>query len=123
MVAAAFALVALLVTLAAVSIACWGFNSFGEAFFIMNFFHAWQYFALVWWSERKNMMSKLHVSNRSWGAVAAIAIFLIVAFGYGFWAETVDSDRSVIFFNLIIVVAIMHFWYDGFIWSVQKKQV
>lgn len=26
--------------LAVVSITCWGFNSFGEAFFVMNFFHA-----------------------------------------------------------------------------------
>lgn len=39
--------VALLVVLAAVSIVCWGFNSFGEAFFVVNFFHALQYFFIV----------------------------------------------------------------------------
>ena len=33
----------------AVSLYAWGFNSFGEAFFVMNFFHALQYFAIVWW--------------------------------------------------------------------------
>jgi hypothetical protein len=30
------------------SIYAWGFNPFGLAFFIMNVFHAWQYFALIW---------------------------------------------------------------------------
>jgi hypothetical protein len=34
------------------SIFTWGFNSFVEAFFIMNFFHALQYFSLVWFSEK-----------------------------------------------------------------------
>ncbi len=52
-----------------VSIYTWGFNTWGEAFFIMNVFHAVQYFGIV------------------------------------------------------LVMSIMHFWYDGFIWSVQKKQV
>ena len=43
---------ALYLTTGTVSIACWGFGSFGHAFLIMNFFHALQYFAIVWWSER-----------------------------------------------------------------------
>ncbi len=47
--------IGLLVSTGLVSIFTWGFNTFGEAFFIMNFFHAWQYFALVWWSEKKNL--------------------------------------------------------------------
>ena len=38
----------LLASTALCSIYTWGFDSFGQAFFIMNFFHAWQYFALVW---------------------------------------------------------------------------
>lgn len=59
----------LLVSTGLVSIYTWGFNTWGEAFFIMNVFHAVQYFGIV------------------------------------------------------LVMSIMHFWYDGFIWSVQKKQV
>ena len=54
-------------------------------------------------------------------ATVATALFLGIGFSYGFWAETLtDSD---LFFNVVIVISIMHFWYDGFIWSVRKKQV
>ncbi len=114
--------VVLLVTTGLVSIYTWGFNTFGEAFFIMNFFHAWQYFAIVWWSERKNLQRRAHLESKSWGKAILLLAFLAIAFGYGFWAETLDTAHPV-FFNLVIVVSIMHFWYDGFIWSVRKKQV
>jgi hypothetical protein len=114
--------VALLVTTGIVSIYTWGFNTFGEAFFIMNFFHAWQYFAIVWWSEKKNMTHRFRLDNFSWGPAVMFSIFIGIAVAYGFWAETFDT-QSAIMFNLVIVVAIMHFWYDGFIWSVRKKQV
>ncbi len=113
--------VLLLVSTGLVSIYTWGFNTFGEAFFIMNFFHAWQYFALVWWSERKNLVSVAHVQNVSWGMPLIFVIFLSVGLGYGLWAEMLNTN-SAVFFNLAIVVSIMHFWYDGFIWSVRKKQ-
>jgi hypothetical protein len=38
-----------------VSIWAWGFNPWGQAFFIMNLFHAVQYLALVWWSEGRRI--------------------------------------------------------------------
>jgi hypothetical protein len=114
--------VALLASTGVVSIYTWGFNTFGEAFFIMNFFHAWQYFAIVWWSEKRNLLHRLHLDHVAWGSAAMLLLFLLIAFGYGYCAETMD-DRSAIFFNLVIVVAVMHFWYDGFIWSVRRKQV
>ena len=54
--------------------------------------------------------------------MGALLILLTVGFGYGFWAETSDSNNEAAY-NLIMVIAIMHFWYDGFVWSVRKKQV
>src|SRR5262249_24608567 len=39
--------VAMLVSTAICSIYAWGFNAFGQAFVIMNFMHALQYFAIV----------------------------------------------------------------------------
>ncbi|HZN54144.1 MAG TPA: hypothetical protein VFB67_02375 [Candidatus Polarisedimenticolaceae bacterium] len=109
------------------SIYTWGFNSFGEAFFIMNFFHAFQYFGLVWWSEQKNMRSLFRLERIGGGKALSLILFLGITFGYGFWAEVFDTEtvgRQVdVAWNIAIVVAIMHFWYDGFIWSVQKKQI
>ena len=49
------------------------------------------------------------------------ALFLVVGGAYGFFAE-VFADVSVLL-SITLVVSIMHFWWDGFIWSVRKKQV
>lgn len=109
------------------SIYTWGFNSFGEAFFIMNFFHAFQYFGLVWWSEKKNMKSLFRLERIGGASALTLLLFLGISFGYGFWATVFDTEtvgpRVDVAWNIAIVVAIMHFWYDGFIWSVRKSQV
>jgi hypothetical protein len=100
-----------------VSIACWGFGSFGEAFLIMNFFHALQCFALVWATERKTITAFLRCPP-----ALALPIFTAAGLGYGFWrAHTPDSIVAVV--ALGNVVSLMHFWYDGFVWSVRKGQV
>jgi hypothetical protein len=117
-----FQKVALLVFTGLCSIYTWGFNTFGEAFFIMNFFHAWQYFAIVWWTEKKNLVKTLGLDGSRWGRPLALTLLLAVGFGYGFWAEMNDGTSGAAL-NLILVISIMHFWYDGFVWSVRKKMV
>lgn len=115
--------VALLVFTGACSIYTWGFNSFGEAFFIMNFFHAWQYFGLVWWSERGNLRERMGLARVSWGGSAALAAMVLAAGSYGVWAELVDSSEQRVALSVTLVVSLMHFWYDGFIWSVRRREV
>lgn len=119
--------VVLLASTAAVSIYTWGFNSFGQAFFIMNFFHAFQYFGIVWWSEKKSMMSLFRLQDVKWGKWATLALFVLIAASYGVWAEVADNgvlpSGLDLGWNVTIVVSLMHFWYDGFIWSVRKSQV
>ena len=104
------------------SVYTWGFNSWGEAFFIMNFFHALQYFGIVWAREQKNMMRLFRVQGlRAAKPLAAIGL-ISLAFVYGFWVEALDSEIEWLW-AITLVVSIMHFWYDGFIWSVRKKQI
>jgi hypothetical protein len=107
---------ALYLTTGTVSIACWGFGSFGEAFLIMNFFHAFQYFGIVWWSERNNLTRTFR-----W-APLAIGALLFFGLGYGFWLAHRPADLVPIV-ALSNVVSLMHFWYDGFVWSVRKGHV
>ncbi len=114
--------IALLVFTGACSIYTWGFNSFGEAFFIMNFFHAWQYFGLVWWSERQHLRRRLGLEHVRWGGLVALLAMLAVAGTYGVWAECVSSDQRFAL-SVVLVVSLMHFWYDGFIWSVRRQEV
>jgi len=103
------------------SIACWGFSSFGAAFIIMNIFHAVQYFALVWWADGKNITEKLTPKKSPARKYFAISAFLLISFAYGSWTVVAVGDKL----NLAIfhTVSILHFWYDGFIWSVTKKDV
>jgi hypothetical protein len=104
------------------SVYSWGFNSWGEAFFIMNFFHAFQYFGLVWASEQRNL-GRIFGLGRLQLAKPLVAIaFVSAGFSYGFWVESLDSEIEWLW-AITLVVSMMHFWYDGFIWSVRKKQV
>ena len=100
-----------------VSVLAWGFGSFGDAFLIMNFFHAWQYFALVWWIERESIESLFRSGPR-----VSFLLFVGLALGYGSWRASRGAD-IVLFLAVANVVSILHFWYDGFIWSVRRGDV
>lgn len=113
--------VVLLASTAACSIYAWTFNPFGQAFFIMNFFHAFQYFALVWHIEKKNITGLFRLSALGSAKIIALVLFIGIAASYGVFAEVIA--RSGMLLSISLVVSIMHFWYDGFIWSVRKRQV
>ena len=121
-----FQKVALYVILGLVSITCWGFNTFGEAFFVMNFFHALQYFFIVWHTEGSNVTRTFGLERVPLGRYLALALFVAVAASFGVWATGVWTGlrpSSTTFASIIILVSILHFWYDGFIWSVRRGQV
>lgn len=104
------------------SIYTWGFNTWGEAFFIMNFFHAIQYLALVWAMEKKTIIQRFRLASaRRAGPLAALAFFGLIAL-YGVFAELLDAEITGLW-ALTIVVSLMHFWYDGFVWSVRRKEI
>jgi len=101
-----------------VSIYSWGFNTWGEAYLIMNAFHALQYFGIVWAFEKKNLTRMFR--TQSLGPVVTATIFMGLCLGYG---VVVSSNGIYALAALSMVVSLMHFWYDGFIWSVRKDQV
>jgi hypothetical protein len=78
--------VMLLVSTAACSITCWTFDSFGQAFFVMNFFHALQYFALVWHIEKGTCpgFSGCALARRD---ARDFRAFVGLGAAYGFFAE------------------------------------
>jgi hypothetical protein len=105
-----------------VSIYTWGFNSFGEAFLIMNLFHALQYFGIVWTMEKKNMRRMFRLDKARLGGPLTCVLFVTVAISYGLAVEAWGDGRWLPWWCFHITVSLMHFWYDGFIWSVRKKQ-
>jgi hypothetical protein len=104
------------------SLYSWGFNSWGEAFFIMNLFHALQYFGLVWATENKNMRQRLRIDGSRLGKPLTLGLFVGLALLYGIWVQYMDPNMKWLW-AITLLVSILHFWYDGFVWSVRKKQV
>jgi len=102
-----------------VSIYTWGFNTWGEAFLIMNLFHAVQYLALVWAMERDRIANVFRVPGRP---RLALALYLAGVGAYGLGVQAVDASMTVLW-AITIVCSLMHFWYDAFVWSVRKAQV
>lgn len=112
----------LLASTALVSLVSWGFDPWGEAFFVMNAFHAVQYLALVWATQSGRLAARFSGLARRGPALLLAAIYLGLTFGYGVFVEKLDSDRHALW-SLTMVVSLMHFWYDGFIWSVSRDDV
>lgn len=104
-----------------VSIYVWGFRSFFDAFWVMNFFHALQYFAIVSFTERQNLSRLFRVDRIPYGGVLASVWTVTLCLLYGLWVGRQLSGSWTA--SLVLTTSIMHFWYDGFIWSVKKKQV
>ena len=70
-----------------------------------------------------NLRRLLRVTDWAWGRGAhARCISWGLGALYGLLAHTGDaSNRTLI--CVTMTISIMHFWYDGFIWSVRKRQV
>ena len=113
--------VSLLAIAGGVSTYVWGFRSFFDAFWVMNFFHALQYFTIVFYTERKNLARLFRVERFALGGAIILAWLVLLTFLYGLWAGFYSTGAWMT--STVITVSIMHFWYDGFIWSVKKKQV
>jgi hypothetical protein len=102
-----------------VSIYTWGFNSWGQAFLIMNLFHGVQYLALVWVMEKKRIGELMRMPNRP---QLVLAVYLGSCIAYGLGVQALDADLTTLW-AITMVVSLMHFWYDAFVWSVRRAQV
>jgi hypothetical protein len=109
----------LLASTGAVSIYTWGFNSWGQAFLIMNLFHAVQYLGLVWAIEGKRFAGLVRLPHRP---RLATLLFVAVVAAYGLGVQVLDVGLTALW-AVTIVVSLMHFWYDAFVWSVRKAQI
>lgn len=115
--------IALLLSTAATSIYAWGFLPPLEAFFVANLFHGLQYFAIVWWTEKRNIRRVFGMSRLDGGQWLALALFAstVGLFGIGYELQNYQDLRWAMAVG--IVVSLMHFWYDGFVWSVRRNDV
>ena len=100
------------------SIFAWGFLPPMAAFFVANFYHGLQYFGIVWAKEKTNIRKTFRLNTKKHGSKTALFLFCIILIVLGLFHVVLGSDRIAL--ALFTVVSLMHFWYDGFIWSVRK---
>ena len=104
---------------ALVSIYTWGFNTWGQAFLIMNLFHGVQYLALVWAMEGRRIAARMRLPGRP---RLALALYVGGVLLYGFGVQVLDAGLTALW-AITIVVSLMHFWYDAFVWSVRRAEI
>ncbi|MFW2852620.1 hypothetical protein ACM61V_11935 [Sphingomonas sp. TX0543] len=110
---------ATMIVTGAVSILAWGFSPPLVALATVNLYHAIQYFALVWAKEGGRMTDKLGRGSRKRAALLFFAGSGIFGLGYAAAA----SGHLKWYVAPFIACSLLHFWYDGFVWSVRKRQV
>ena len=115
--------VALLASVATASIYAWGFLPPLEAFFVSNLFHGAQYFAIVWWFERGTLRNALHLDASFRSVLLVFAVFASVIVGAALFYEAALFNKLRWMLAASLVISLMHFWYDSFIWSVRRHEV
>ncbi len=67
------------------------------------------------------MRRAFRLENTRAGLGLTLVVFVAVSFAFGLWCTFFARNRFEVV--LFLVAEILHYWFDGFVWSVRKKQV
>src|SRR5437016_10465878 len=96
---------------------------------LFEVFHDVQYLSLVWIYNRKRVESDSSISGfmrfvfRRSGALVGVYIGLVLAYGGLSLSKSyvgIDAVKNILT-GVVTASAILHFYYDGFIWKVREK--
>src|ERR1700747_2579407 len=96
---------------------------------LFEVFHDVQYLSLVWIYNRKRVESDSSIGGfmrfvfRRSGALVGVYVGLIFAYGApGYYKSSIGIDVvKRILTGVVTASALLHFYYDGFIWKVREK--
>jgi tetratricopeptide (TPR) repeat protein len=96
---------------------------------LFEVFHDVQYLSLVWIYNRKRVESDSSIGGfmrfvfRRSGSLVGLYVGLIFAYGaLGYFKSSVGVDSvKTILAGVVTASALLHFYYDGFIWKVREK--
>lgn len=83
---------------------------------MMALLHSMQYYWIVWHKEKHHLFSKLP-------KMASLTIFISITLLATFLIFTIVDEWMEVGVAIVVGIRILHFWYDGFIWSVRSKDV
>jgi len=110
-------------TFAGVNIYAWGFNGLLLGYFIVNVFHGIQYYFFVFCNEIRSpnqVFNKFGRYQVLFFVLFFLATFLIAVVSEG-GARVGSYGRF--WYVLILSASFYHYWVDGFVWSVRKRDV
>ncbi len=94
-----------------------------DGIFFGNIYHALQYYFIVLVSERGNLskITGLEVTNRK--GINLIFLLVILPFMFVFAGLRQTTSHVEYLAAFWLLTSLMHFWFDGFIWSVRRQDV
>lgn len=98
------------------------FYSLADGFYFFNIYHSLQYIYFVFFSETTQVASRFNtpkIKKEIMIYLTGFAIFIAVLL------LAIARDMTTVGFvvNVWVLSSLLHFWYDGFIWSVRRQEV
>lgn len=99
------------------------FYAVADAAYFGNIYHAFQYYFIVYMSEGSLLPKKFGQKKEINKTTVAICFFIVL------WITVLvavlrTKTESIGFLAAFwLMTSLLHFWYDGFIWSVRKQDI
>ncbi len=114
---------ALLGTTGLTAIVIASFYSVTDAAYFGNIYHALQYFFIVSISESSQLTGKVKRPKVNKKVLATFCGFLALSVAFLAAVARFDTEHFGFMGNFWLLSSLLHFWYDGFIWSVRKQDI
>lgn len=115
--------IALFATTGLSTIATASLFTVADGIFFGNIYHAIQYVFIVMISERSNLANLTGLKQKSYAGVYLVYFLVIIPFMFvlaGLRQMTAQVEYLAAFW---LLTSLLHFWFDGFIWSVRRQDV
>lgn len=99
------------------------FYTAADAAYFGNIYHALQYYFIVYISEGERISGNVGIKKENRMAIFLFYVFVILAGCILFALVRHKTEGIGLLGAFWVLTSLMHFWYDGFIWSVRKKDI
>jgi hypothetical protein len=99
------------------------FYSVEEAAYFGNIYHAIQYYLIIYISEGSLIRNKISIKKGTNPTPKIFYFCIILTVSVIFAALRIKTEGFGIIAAFWLLTSLMHFWYDGFIWSVRKRDL
>lgn len=99
------------------------FYTAADAAYFGNIYHALQYYFIVYISEGSRISGNVGIKKENKTGMILFYIFVVLS-GCVLFALVRQKTQGLGLLGAFwILTSLLHFWYDGFIWSVRKKDI